>query len=132
MESDEESNSLASNWSPSVFPFQENRDLTSSKDIVTQHSEYVEKLLSPIKEIGYYYPEDQSLTLDRSQFCHYLLSGCKVSKALQRLLQNIEFDLAGMEKFQLSTLLSGGKGQVFEVKNTSKILEFSERSKKKK
>lgn len=32
-----------------------------------------------------------------------------------------------MEKFQLSTLLSGGSGDSFEIKNSSEILELSEK-----
>lgn len=126
LESDEENKSLASQWSPSSFPFQEERDWSISKDIITQHIENIENLLSSSREIGYFYPEDCSLTLDREQFFHYLLTGCKVSKALNRLLKNTRFDLVGMEKFKLSTLLSGGAGDDFKIKNSSEILELSE------
>ncbi|RAO94917.1 hypothetical protein DNK47_02490 [Mycoplasma wenyonii] len=131
LESEEEdSSSPFPEWSPSAFPFSENEIWDKPEDIVAKHTERMKELFRTQKEIGYFYPEGCFVSLDRDLFCHYLLAGCKPNRALQRLLKNIEFELTGLEKFQLYKLLSGGKDSYFEVKNSSNILELSEKLRK--
>lgn len=131
LESEEEDNSSSfPEWSPSAFPFPENEEWERPEDIIAQHTERMKDLLRTKKEIGYFYPEDCSVSLDRDLFCHYLLAGCKPNRALQRLLKNIDFELTSLEKLRIGNLLSGGKDSYFEVKNSSKMLELSEKHRK--